>query len=885
MINKTDISGVWEFAFDKASGYCDTITLPGTTSAAKKGEYNSKAETGCLTDTYKYEGSAWFKTSTELHICGGKACLFLERTRITEVFVDGISLGSEDSLCAPHVYDVTRFCDGNTHEIEVCVSNIGYKTGGGHMTSQDTQTNWLGITGKMEIRYFGRSYADNVKITGDIESKRFIVTADICGDIPEKITVSADDGESIFTAKTVNTDSGRLYAEIELGDSAKLWSEFSPSLYNITIDIDKDVQTFIAGLRSFTHDKDKFLINGKKTFLRGKHDGMIFPLTGYAPTDTESWLKVMNTAKKYGINHYRFHTCCPPEAAFEAADILGIYMEPELPFWGTIQAKGEEGEGEEEQEYLINEGLHILRCFGNHPSLCMMSMGNELWGNPKRINEIIGILKAYDGRPLYTQGSNNFQFFPNTVENDDFFVGVRLSSSRLIRGSYAMCDAPLGHVQTDEPSTMKDYDGAIIGSSGSDNERGGGTISIQYGTGVKQVKVSKASDGFYPEIPIVTHEIGQYETYPDFNEIDKYTGSIKAKNLEIFRNRLAEKGLSHLAHDYFLSSGRLAMQCYKEELEAVLRSRLLAGCQILDIQDFSGQGTALVGVLDAFMESKGLITDEEWRGFFSQTVILARFAKYVYTPGERFTAKIQLADFGVDSYIGKKLCWRLGESSGILTIPKYESYADIGHIDAAVPDNTGRAELLLWIDGAEIRNRYTLDIIRDVQSVDYSGSIVKTQLDDEAEAALKEGKTVIINRVPDDESSIEGFYCTDFWCYPMFRSISESMGKPVPVGTMGLLIDNAHPALSGFACEKHSTPMWYKPVTCSRSEILDGSSEGKRVIVRTIDNFERNHDLAMIYEYDKHSGKVLVCGADFKELEKSPEGRALVQSLVDYAKN
>lgn len=884
MIKTTDISGVWRFAFDRAKGYNDTIDMPNTTSAAQKGEYNGRSETGFLTDTYKYEGNAWFKKSVQLQCCN-RAVLFLERTRITEVFIDGASLGVQDSLCAAHIYDVTRFCDGHEHDIEICVSNVGYKTGGGHMTSQDTQTNWLGITGKMEIRYFGRSYADNIRITGDTERRRFIVTADIYGDEPESAMVSADDGDNTFNAGAVVIGS-ELYAEIPLGNSAKLWSEFSPTLYTVKIEIDGDVQTFTAGLRSLTCSKDKFLINGKKTFLRGKHDGMIFPLTGYAPTDTESWLRVMGIAKKYGINHYRFHTCCPPEAAFEAADILGIYMEPELPFWGTIQAQGEEGFNREEQEYLINEGLNMLRCFGNHPSFCMLSMGNELWGDPKRINEIIGILKAYDNRPLYTQGSNNFQFFPNAVPNDDFFVGVRLSSSRLIRGSYAMCDAPLGHVQTDEPSTMKDYDDAILGSteSGDAGNTGDGTISIQYGTGVKKVKASKAADGFYPQIPIVTHEIGQYETYPDFREIAKYTGSIKAKNFETFRQWLDEKGLLHLADDYFRASGKLAMLCYKEELEAVMRSRLLAGCQILDIQDFSGQGTALVGVLDAFMDSKGLITEEEWRGFFSQTVILARFAKYVYTPGERFSADIQLTDFGAVSCAGKKLCWQLGECSGSLVIPQYENYADIGRIEASIPNTAGRLEFRLWIEGSDIQNHYSLDIVRDVKNVDYSGCIVKPQLDKEAEDALKNGRTVIINRIPDEHSSIEGFYCTDFWCYPMFRSISQSMGKPLPTGTMGLLIDNTHPALSGFVSQTHSTPMWYKPVTCSRSEILDGQSDGKRVIVRTIDNFERNHDLALIYEYDMHAGKVIVCGAEFAELEKSPEGRALVQSLVDYAK-
>ena len=170
-------------------------------------------------------------------------------------------------------------------------------------------------------------------------------------------------------------------------------------------------------MREFSTEGMEFRINEKPVFLRGKHDGMVFPLTGAAPTDTESWIKTLKTAKDYGINHYRFHTCCPPDAAFTAADLLGIYMEPELPFWGTIHAENEEGFNKEEQEYLISEGYRILESFGNHPSFVMFSLGNELWGSPERMNLILKNYKEFDSSRLYTIGSNNFQFYPTIVEN------------------------------------------------------------------------------------------------------------------------------------------------------------------------------------------------------------------------------------------------------------------------------------------------------------------------------------------------------------------------------------------------------------------------------------------------------------------------------------
>ncbi|WP_139903075.1 glycoside hydrolase family 2 TIM barrel-domain containing protein [Clostridium thermarum] len=271
--------------------------------------------------------------------------------------------------------------------------------------------------------------------------------------------------------------------------------------------------------------------------MRGKHDGLIFPKTGFAPTTVEEWLKVLSISKSYGINHYRFHTCCPPETAFVAADILGIYMQPELPFWGTMTDESYENHNAVEQEYLIAEGLAMLKTYGNHPSFAMMSLGNELWGSKERMAEILRLYKSIDNRHLYTQGSNNFQFTPVILEEDDFFSGVRFSRNRLIRGSYAMCDAPLGHVQVCEPSTMKSYDENIVPTEieidKTSVKAAGETIEIQFGTGTKKVEAISSDVGLIPKVPVVSHEIGQYQTYPNFDEISKYTGPLKAGSFYI----------------------------------------------------------------------------------------------------------------------------------------------------------------------------------------------------------------------------------------------------------------------------------------------------------------------------------------------------------------
>lgn len=897
-----DLSGEWGLALDKDCTLnlpCpnDTITLPDTVSHAKKSEYNPQRETGFLTDTYLFEGNAWFSKSVKLTDCNNcKVFLFLERTRITHLYIDGKEIGSQESLCSPHIYDISNYVSNGEHRFDICVSNIGYKTAGGHLTSPDTQTNWNGITGKIELHIYSESLLENVMIFPDVSDKSVIITGEITGSPQGIISVSAESFNSSVKhyaePKSFKYNSGKLNVIYPLGSNALLWNEHNPNLYKITLNINDSVYEYTTGLRDFKTKDGKFTVNGEKIFLRGKHDGMIFPKTGFAPTDTESWLKVMSIAKSYGINHYRFHTCCPPEAAFEAADILGIYMEPELPFWGTITTSEEENHNPEEQQFLIDEGFRILKTYGNHPSFCMMSLGNELWGSKERLNEILGKYKAFDNRHLYTQGSNNFQWYPCVLENDDFFVGVRLSKDRLLRGSYAMCDAPQGHVQTLKPAANFTYDSAVLEEK-TKQETSSGEIQIQYKTGVKKVRSQDNDSPFNPEVPIVTHEIGQYETYPDFKEIEKYTGSIKAKNFEIFRERLQEKGMLSQAKDFFECSGQLAVQCYKQELEAAFRSKSIAGFQLLDIQDFSGQGTALVGILDAFMESKGMISPEKWRGFCSDAVLTANFDSYTYEENQTFNATVSLTYYGAISPEGKDFSWHISdENDNTLSCGQHtihvsddKNYIDICNISVALPPCESPERLTLTLKSQELstENSYEIYVFPKTKLPNLNDFYIFSELNSEAKQALEKGKRILVVRDPQQvKNTIKGCYCTDFWCYPMFRSISQSMNKPEPIGTMGLLIQNDHPALEKFPCRKYTTPQWWEIVTNSCSEILDNDSEDKNIIIQTIDNFERNHRLGLLYEYQHGNGQVVVLNCDTEKLIQSIEGRQFLKSLLNY---
>ncbi|MBD3922300.1 beta-glucuronidase [Paenibacillus sp. PR3] len=909
------LEGSWSLQLDEGTKglqlpFEETIQLPGTTSYAKKGTRNDSVHLNHLTDEYAFEGFAWFSREIdipdELH---GQVCLlYLERTRVTTVWIDDQEIGTQNSLSAPHVYDLTPYIRRGKQQITIRVDNTNYPTKGGHLTSPDTQTNWNGITGRIELQFYHETHLQGVKLFPHVSERSVTIQTQIAGSMAGmQLKVSAEsfnvDRPHIVSEQVFIVDAANLTVQYALGDEAHLWDAECPALYKVTLSLydmaGNVLDTYEAafGLREFAAAGDKFTINGRVTFLRGKHDGLLFPLTGYAPTTVEEWLRILGIAQSYGINHYRFHTCCPPEAAFTAADMLGIYMEPELPFWGTVTDEGDERHTEQEQQYLIHEGFAMLDAYGNHPSFVMMSLGNELWGSKDKLNHILKGYKTYDNRHLYTQGSNNFQFVPDILEEEEFYCGVRFDRDRLFRGSYAMCDAPLGHIQTDRPSTMKDYDTAIIPPSvehpaGSALE--GGLIQIQYGTEARTVQAEHTTGELVPHIPVVSHEIGQFASYPNFKEIQKYTGSLKARNFEVFQQRLADKGMAHLAEAFFRNSGQLAVACYKEELEAAFRTRRLAGFQLLDLQDFSGQGTALVGVLDAFMDSKGFITPEEWRTFCNDAVLLGRFPKYQYTAGESFEARIELAYYRSEPLSSATLHWELSDGDHVLAAGRAVVMMDgasgvnhIADIETMLPDVNAmtKVSLSLRIKGTDIFKRYDLWLYpREIVSVEPVEFHLAREWTRDTEDRLARGENVVLipnlNRLA---HSIEGLYCTDFWCYPMFRSISESMNKPVPVGTMGLLIDNEHPSLARFLSATHSTYPWWSIVSSSRSIILDEAPRGLSPIVQTIDNFERNHKLGLLWECKVLQGKLLVCTVDDERIEGTPEGKQFLASIYSYA--
>jgi len=890
-MKKIDLSGNWLLYMDEEKSrkfpekFPDSIVLPNTTSAAKKGKKNSDRESGYLTDTYKFEGNAWYqrKLTVTKDMPGNELILFLERTRMTTVYIDDVEIGQGSSLSTPHRFKLPDLSEG-VHTLTILVNNTDYITKGGHLTSPDTQTNWNGITGRIELQVRPKVRLDDVMIFPDIEKNGIRVAYSAVGAGQATVYVEG------YETKVLQIEEGEGEFFYSPEEKMPLWDEYNTNVLTLVTIFGGEEQRYTFGMRKIESDGLKIRVNGNEVFLRGKHDGLVFPLTGYTPTSVAEWKRVFEKVKAYGINHYRFHTCCPPEAAFTAADEMGIYMQPELPFWGTVA-----DEITEEQSYLIDEGFRMLREFGNHPSFAMMTLGNELWGNKDIMNGILRDYKKLDNRHLYSDGSNNFQFWPDILEYSDFFSGVRLSRERLIRGSYAMCDAPLGFIQTEEPKAGYTYDDLIHPETVETSGGEGGKILIQYGTGVKEVE-GGGGLGLIPNAPIITHEVGQFYSYPDYREIPRYTGSIKAENIALYREKAEEKGLISYAEKYHKASGRLAVECYKRECEAALLSKDISGFQLLDIQDFPGQGTALVGVLNSLLEPKEFVDADEWRMFCNDTIAAAKMEKLVFGGDEEIKFTPVVVTTNPNHKNIDRLVYKVTDSLGKITEENTVSLSSgttsacdrvfltaESEIKLIIPalSEPEKFRLVLEIPHIGIMNEYSFFVFPNIdveitkEGISYGGKSVHFI---RSESEISEGEKAVL--VPSAEDKLEGTYCTDFWCYPMFSSISASMGKPLPTGTLGILADEKHPILKYFKSDFHTTPQWFAPIMHSHCESV--SETDIEPIVQMIDNPHRAEKYGIFYETETSRRKVLVSTVRLWEIADRNEAKWLAKGILDY---
>lgn len=861
----------------------DSLFLPGTTDMGKKGTYNTDMTlTTSLSREYVFEGKALYTKQVDIpeEWDGTSVRLVMERTKPTTIWIDGKEVGANNDISTAQQYDLSSYLFPGTHTVAILVDNgkqaVPEKVyGSSHAYSASTQTNWNGIIGDFYLESVPLCGIDDIQLYPDVAKK--VVTARVTLRNPDK---GAGKGILSFYAEAWNTDKQHKTPvqtvevdwtkpeqelELALGDKALLWSEFTPSLYRFSVSLktDQSVDTEQAtfGLRDFKTKGRQFTMNGKTTFLRGKHDACVFPLIAHTAMDVETWRHYFQVAKQYGINHYRFHSWCPPEACFEAADIEGIYLQPELPIWGNIDI-----DDTELCDYLLKEGRNLHRAYSNHASFVMFGLGNEMSGE-EGLAMLIQTFKKEDNRHIYSSGSNNYLGFKGKQANEDYFTTCRVGRegdkqfNTHARASFSFADA---------------YDGGYLNHTYPNSE------------------MDFSSANVLCDVPIISHETGQFQVYPNYEEIKKYTGVLKPRNFEIFKKRLEEAGMINLAYDFMMASGKWSALLYRADIEMNLRTPEWGGFQLLDLQDYPGQGSAYVGILDAFMESKGLIAPEEWRHFCSEVVPLFCTEKFCWTNDEALTGEVEIANYSESDLNSKQLSWTLTDSKqqvldkGVLPLQvKQGELAKVGTLKPAIASvrKAEKVTLALSIDGTPYRNDYSLWIYpaADKEVAPSEDICVTDDLDAHLKYLTEGGKVLWFpSKDKHKDQTVGGLFQTDYWNYRMFRTICENLDRPVSPGTLGILTDPGHPALADFSTEFHTNWQWFPIIKQSYPMILDRLSDDYRPIVQVIDNVERNHKLGLLFEFKVGNGKLLVCMSDLKAVQDKPEARQFYRSILEY---
>jgi hypothetical protein len=899
-LRSISLAGTWRVRLDpdtvgivqnwQCAEYADTLRLPGSLATNGYGEEPSFSTqwTGSILDKswYTSERFAKYRTAGNIklpfwlkpdrHYVGAawyqrdfvipgewkkkEIRLFLERCHWeTRAWLDGRALGLENSLSAPHEYPLGSLAPGK-HRLTIRIDNSQKIRVGSdaHSICDHTQTNWNGIIGRIELQAHDSVWIDDVQVYPRLTDMTAVVRialhrpgvlplagAIVCSASPRWGEAGRTPG-AVTRARRIARGDSSFEIALPMGEDALLWDEFSPRLYTVRVAFSgrqggrpvSDERTIVFGMREFRSRGTNFTLNGRVTFLRGTLECCIFPLTGYPPTDLAEWLRVLGVARDHGLNHIRFHSWCPPEAAFEAADQLGMILHVESPVWTRL------GDAGDIDAFISAESDRILRRYGNHPSFCMMAVGNEPSGEKANdfLTTIVASWKRKDPRRLYTTCSG----WPILPVSD-----------------YNSTPEPRGHAW-----------GAGLTSRFN-------ALPLSTDTDYAPI-ISRYT------VPTVSHEIGQWCVYPDLKEIAQYTGILKATNFEIVREDLEAKKMLDQAEDFLMASGRLQVLEYKEEIEAALRTKGFGGFQLLDLHDFPGQGTALVGMLNPFWRSKGYLEPAEFRSFCSPAVPLLRMKKVVWTNEEEFVGNAEFANYSAAEIPDATPVWTLAHADGSpfaegtldrRTIPQ-GSVAPLGAIRLSL-GGIRKAEhlvLTLALKRTPYANRWSLWVYpASLPEAGNEGLVLARELDAVTEEALKDGKTVIL--LPDTarvRSNVPPGFSSIFW------NTAWTSGQPPH--TLGILCRPSHPLFSEFPTEFHSDWQWWDLVSKSRAIVLDSLPHSAGVLVQVIDDWNSNRRLALVVEARVGRGRLLICSIDVThDLAHRPVARQFLYSLKKYA--
>lgn len=857
-----DLSGTWRFQTDVmdfrrgslSPRYCHAlqseIILPGITDDYGIGYENNYVYVDRLTRLREYMAPAWYQRDIVFpsEWKGKRILLSMERTHwLSSVWIDKNEVSSADYISVPHVHDITdAVTPSGAHRVTIMIDNrFQYKTHKwDHSHSEFTQINWNGILGDFRLTAVDPVYLDDLQVYPDITSGCFTARIDVANHTgmayrgTASFEVISPDGQVFRKTVPVSSESVSSVFEtrIDLGKKIFLWDEFTPDLYHVKctlntvadgLDYSHSKETDF-GMREVGREGHHITLNGHPIHLRGTVENAVFPKTGHAPVDIESWERIMSICKNYGLNHVRFHSWCPPEAAFRAADKAGVYLEIEMPMWGK------DAEPDQERyDFFRREIRAILKEYGNHPSFLLYCNGNEIQGDFNFVEELTATGISLDSRHLYSGSTAR-----NRVPSDQYYICQ---------------DTPEGAVKVYEGRPGTDWD---------------------------------VNAACRVDVPVISHESGQRCMYPDFRETGKYDGPVRARNLELWQRMLQENGMGDQALDFFRASGALTVLEYKAVMEALLRSSDCAGFQLLSLNDFTGQGYAPVGILDPFWDSKGLIAAEEFRRFCSPQTVLLRYDRSTWYSDETFSAAVELYNYTPESLKHADVKWSISDdsgnvlkkgSSGKVTFKSYQ-VSPAGHFEIPLADLglSGPQRLTVTVAiGGKTENSWNIWVYpRACMPVSDTDVIYAESFTDSVKDFLRNGGTVVLTPRPDSVEGRRSTFHNHFWNPIMFAW---------PPMTLGCLMDSESHVFDMFPTSFHTDWQWWDILEYSKVIDLQDAPEGLRPFIQVIDSFDSNRKLGIGLEAKVEAGKIIILPVDLEtDIEIRPAAIQLLRSIDHY---
>ena len=888
-----NLAGTWQFAIDRNDrgvaeqwynrSLDDTIELPASMPQRLKGDdisvntrwvgslYDSSyffnphmakyrkpgkdmKLTFFLTPDKHYVGVAWYQRTVTLQKYDKNSTytLYLERPHIeTTLFVNGKRVGMRNSLVVAHQYDVSQYLHQGDNTIAVRIDNRPETVNVGqdsHSITDQTQGDWNGIVGRIELQQTSNTHITDLQVYPDIDKQEALVKIAVVGKAKTKykLTLNAYSNEveggysdgTLSASVKLQSDTTRFEFSVPI-KNMKLWDEFHPYTYTLTAllsvknnSVDMIGTTF--GMRKFEIRGKMFYVNGHEIQLRGTVENCDFPLTGYAPMDVDSWMKVFQRCRAYGLNHMRFHSYCPPEAAFIAADKVGFYLQPEGPSWPNHGVAL--GNGRPIDTYLMEETIRMAKDYGNHPSFCMLACGNEPAGRwVDWVSKFVDYWKATDTRRVYTGASvgGSWQWQPKSQYHVKAGArGLQWANRR--------------------PDTMDDYTSTI------------GQVAEPY----------------------VSHETGQWCVFPNFDEISKYTGVNKARNFEVFRDILNDNGMGSRAKQFMMAAGKLQAICYKYEIERTMRTPQYAGFQLLSLNDYSGQGTALVGVTDVFFDDKGYMTAPEFRAFCSPIVPLARIPKFTYTNNETFHADILLNQYADHTLLNISPTYTITSAGKPLHVGRFPAQdwkignsIPMGSIDFPLTSIKEAQKLTLTISlpGTEAENHWDFWVYPAEVEEEVGNVWITDQFDEKAQSILKKGGKVLLTaagKISYGKDVVQQFTPV-FW--------NTSWFKMRPPHTTGILVENTHSIFDLFPTDYHSDLQWWELVNKAQVMQFSDFPNDFQPLVQSIDTWFLSRKIGMLFEANVLGGQLVMTTMDItNNLEQRHAARQMRASILHY---